>query len=641
MTLFKQIALLVTLLYFILASIIVVNNFKNAGIYMQGQLQTTAQDMATTLGIAISNHPSGNEPTTLEVLFNSVFDSGYYTRISLISVDGKLIHEKTQNIEIQGVPNWFVHLASLKASSGSTQVIKGWSQLGQLNLTLHPGYAYSSLYQTLVTTLKWFIGFFIVSIILLWVLLHYLLRPLQMVKKQADSIHNNQFVLQDDIPSTQELKSVVIAMNRMVSKIKSVFTEQEKTLGDYQTLLYIDQYTGIGNRRFMLDLIKNAMSEGSSFHGCLAIIKLVNFDELKEQQGFSVADSVIQLVTKLIQQKNNNFCADKVARLSDDEFAILLSSDDDSLIEFIRSVFEHFKQQADCIAYGESFYMVAGVSSLDSTHKVSDLLANIDYCLTMADDAGPYSINKNVTTPFELPHGKMQWRTWLNDAITNNRFFLVGQTAMDWEHNAKQKEMFVRLKNEHNQILPASAFMSMATGLGMSFEIDKAVFDLVKKLKADPENIPVALNLSAAFFDLPSAGEVLDQLLHHAQQKQTKYCFEASHHVLQQHPDMSRHIADKTRALGHQFGLDNLDFSQSLQILQTTRFDYVKISAQTLCDMNKNNSSSAYQALKTITDTLDIDVIAVGVDAQELYDQIQQLGIKLMQGNFLSIAEEQ
>jgi len=641
MTLFKQIAILVTLLYFVLASIIVANDFKNAGVFMQGQLETTAQDMVTTLGIAISNHPSGDEPSTLEVLFNSVFDSGYYSNIELISVDGNVIHKKTQSIAINGVPEWFINLVSLKAATGSTQVIKGWSQLGQLNLTIHPGFAYSSLYQTLVSTIKWFCGFFVVAIILLWILLRYLLLPLTRVRDQADSIHNNKFVLQDNIPVTLELRSVVIAMNRMVSKIQSVFSEQEKTLDEYQNMLYVDQFTGIGNRRFMIDLIKNSMSEGSSFHGCLGIIKLVNFGELKEKQGFKVTDMVVTLLVKNLQEKHNDMFADKIARLSDDEFAILLSADDDSLIDFIQSVFNQFKHQGDVKTYGDSFYMVAGVSSLDSKSNVGDLLANVDYCLTMADDSGPYTVKKNVSTQFDLPQGKMQWRAWLNDAIETDKLFLVGQKAMDLNSKAMQKEMFVRLKNEHNQILPASAFMPMATGLGMSFEIDKAVLKLASNLKPDIDKVPIALNLSAAFFDLPSAIDVLDDLLLDSQKNKSSYCFEASHHVLQQHTEMCGNISEKVRALGHQFGLDNLDFSQSLQILQTTRFDYVKISAQTLCDMNKNKSNSAYQALKTITDTLDIDMIAVGVDSQDIYDQIQQLGIGLMQGNFLSSAEEQ
>lgn len=641
MTLFKQIAILVTLLYFILASIILVNDFKNTSVFMQGQLKTTAQDMATTLGISISNHPSGNEASTLEVLFNSVFDSGYYTKIELVSVENTIIHSKTQDTKIEGVPEWFVDFIALEQASGTTQVIKGWSQLGQLSLTLHPGFAYSGLYQTLKSTIKWFVGIFVISIILLWMLLHYLLLPLQLVKKQADSIHNNKFVLQDKVPATLELKSVVVAMNRMVEKIHSVFLEQEKTLNDYQTLLFKDKLTGLGNRRFMLDLVQQSMSEGSSFHGCLAIIKLVHFDEIKENLGFDKSDALVKSMAEIIQQKHNGVFADKVSRLSDDEFAILISRDDECVVEFIVSVFNEFKKQFDVEQLGESFYMVSGVSSLDSKDNVGDLLADVDYCLTSADDKGPYSVYKNEKSQFDLPQGKMQWRAWLDDALKTDKLFLVGQDALDLNKNPQQKEMFVRLKNNHNQILPASAFMPMATGLGMSFEIDKAVFNLASKIDSNVGNVPIALNLSSAFFDLPSANQVLEDLLESAKQTGATYCFEASHHVLQQHAEISAKISEKVRTLDHQFGLDNLDFSLSLQILQTTRFDYVKISAQTLCVMNNDQSNSAYQALKTITDTLDIDMIAVGVDSQELYDQIQQLGIKLVQGNFLSTAEEQ
>ncbi|NIO39279.1 MAG: hypothetical protein GTO41_03185, partial [Burkholderiales bacterium] len=56
----------------LLLMIIVLTDLRRTGDFQQGQLQTTAQDMATTLGIAISTLPDGNDPATLEVLFNAV-----------------------------------------------------------------------------------------------------------------------------------------------------------------------------------------------------------------------------------------------------------------------------------------------------------------------------------------------------------------------------------------------------------------------------------------------------------------------------------------------------------------------------------------------------------------------------------------
>ena len=57
MTLFKQIALLISTVFLVLLIIIVLNGLARTSSFQQGQLQTTAQDMATTLGIAISNLP--------------------------------------------------------------------------------------------------------------------------------------------------------------------------------------------------------------------------------------------------------------------------------------------------------------------------------------------------------------------------------------------------------------------------------------------------------------------------------------------------------------------------------------------------------------------------------------------------------
>ena len=196
MTLFKQIALLVSIAFVLLASIILINDFSRTGQFLQGQLQTSARDMATTLGISISNIPEGDDQASLEVLFNSVFDSGYYTKIELVSVDGTIIHKKSQNIELENVPDWFVNMVPLTSAEGSSQVMRGWTQLGELKLILHPGFAYSGLYETLISTLKWFAVLLIVSILVLWLVLHYLLQPLQRVREQADAIQRNQFVQQ-------------------------------------------------------------------------------------------------------------------------------------------------------------------------------------------------------------------------------------------------------------------------------------------------------------------------------------------------------------------------------------------------------------------------------------------------------------
>lgn len=637
MTLFKQIALLVSLIFLLLAGIIIVNDFKRTGIFLQGQLQTTAQDMATMLGIAISNSSAEADAPGLEVLFNSVFDSGYYSSIKLQSTDGKIIHQKSQQLELDSVPQWFVKMVPLKAAEGKTQVMKGWTQLGTLSLTLHPGYAYSGLYNALVATLKWFALIFFGAILLLWLMLKTLLRPLQKVREQADSITRNQFVQQQSIPATQELKSVVIAMNRMVSKVQAVFDDQQATLSRYQQLLYRDKLTGLGNRRYMMDQLQQALVEASPFHGCLAVIRLQNYEVLRDRQGYEVTDRVLLKLSALVAQNHADVSAQTLARLSDNEFALLITADQHSVVDFIQSLYRQARDSEAFEAVAEDAWLIAAVSILQDGQSSGDLLSGIDYCLSQAQNDGPYSIEQHVLDTLDLPQGKMQWRHWLDDILHSSRLFLVGQVALDQNRVAVQKELFIRSRNEKQQVIPASAFMPMASGLGMAIEIDKAVFKMITQSdELNQHGVPLAINLSAAFFELADAHDEFEQLLSQSRDQGLQLCFEASHHILLQHPVMRAHIAERVKKLGHQFGIDNLDFGQSLQLLQEGQFDYVKINALTLCEIGSNEMSSGYQALKTLTDTLDIQIIAMAVDSRQIFEQLTTLGIQVMQGNFLS-----
>lgn len=639
MTLFKQIALLVSLFLLLLAGIFIASDFNRTEKFLQGQMQTMARDMATTLGIVISNLPEGGDMATLEVLFNSVFDSGYYSTIELVAVDGSVIHQKNQEITIEGVPDWFINRVSLSAAEGTTQVMQGWSQLGQLRLSLHPGYAYSGLYNALISTLKWFALIFIVINIILWLLLHYLLLPLQRVKEQADSIHENQFVQQHKLPATKELKRVVEAMNRMVSKVQGVFNDQQKTLTRYQQLLYQDKLTGLGNRRYLMDQLHQSLTEESSFHGSLGIIKLVKFEQIRVHQGYELSDQLIKKLAELFSLPHAGFSTDKAARLSNDEFAFLIAADEGTAAEFIQQLFEKFKSLSLLEEIHNECYLVAGLSILEPGEDLGDLISNVDYCLTQAISVGPYSIEKKLSTMLLLPQGKMQWRHWLEEVLKKDRLFLVGQTAMDKNKKAVQKELFIRCRNENNQLIPASAFMPMASTLGLAIEIDKAVFKLINKECSGSNEIPLAINLSSAFFELADAHTEFEHMLSNFRDRGIYLCIEASHHILQHHPDMCRKVSDKVKQFDHRFGVDNLDMRQSLHFLQAARFDYVKINATTLGNLHDDDLSTGYQALKTITDTLDIRIIVVGVDSQALFDRFLEMGIEVMQGNLLGESE--
>ncbi|MBL4850857.1 MAG: diguanylate cyclase [Gammaproteobacteria bacterium] len=345
MTLFKQVALLVSLVFLLLVIVTIIGDFRRSSEFLTGQLQTTAQDMATTLGISISNSDTSSDIASLETLFNSVFDSGYYTRIQLTDSNGDVIHKKEQKLALREVPDWFISLVPLREATGTSQIQQGWMLVGQLSITVHPGFTYASLYQSLKMTILWAIALFLIGMILLWFLLHKLMAPLESIRQQADAIHTNQFIQQKKLPSTPELRRVVEAMNRMIAKVQSIFSAQQNTLSRYQDLLYVDSLTGLGNHKYIVNQLEHSLPEDTTNYASIVMIKLSGVDVLRNRKGYDVADIIICLVADLLNEHCIADADEKCARLSEYEFALLVCIEPDVVTGRIEACFDDFREK--------------------------------------------------------------------------------------------------------------------------------------------------------------------------------------------------------------------------------------------------------------------------------------------------------
>jgi len=640
MTMFKQIAIVVSLVFVIFVGIVMATSLSQYREIVSGQLQTAAQDMVTTLGIAIGNSAYSMDQPAYETLFNAVFDSGYYSSINLVSPEGSMIQSKSRQLAVEGVPDWFVAAVPIDPATASTQVMQGWTQIGVLKLTLHPGYVYYGLYENLKNALLWFVLLFTAAMVLLWLLLHFLLKPLIKVKQQADAIYANRFVKQTMVPHTAELRVVVSAMNRMVDKVHSLFDDQERALSRYQKLLYEDRLTGLSNRQHFMSLLESAHSSEAEFHCRVAVIKILNYESIREHYGYEKSDKVVKTLAALLKERVNLHENFQIARLSMDEFALIIPADQKAVAEFVDAVFADFKASTDIDEMQHDIALVAGISDVNVGRGISQTLADTDFALAQAEACGAYSIKEAQTSGLDLPQGKSQWRNWLENCIEHHKFYLVRQNVVDSAGETIHQEVFIRLKNDKNETVPAGMFMPMANALNLGESLDRVVFGLIKEASTKSSEIPIALNLTASVFSHADALVAFHQLLVFFKEKSLGLCVEASHTILEKYPAMCVQVADSVREAGHRFGIDNLNITRSIHELRMVRPDYIKINATTLFDMTQSELPAGFDALLTMTRTMDIELIAVGVDNEEIHDHLKELGIAVMQGNLLAAPEE-
>ena len=140
MTLFKQIALMLSIFLLIILATVLTLNFQSANKSVQERLYEDAKNTATSLSISLGS--ANGDISMMSTMINANFDSGTYRYISLVDVDDKMIYDRINESETPDVPKWFIKALNIKAPVASANVSAGWSQVGILNIQSDETYAY-------------------------------------------------------------------------------------------------------------------------------------------------------------------------------------------------------------------------------------------------------------------------------------------------------------------------------------------------------------------------------------------------------------------------------------------------------------------------------------------------------------------
>ena len=81
MTLYRQLIIFTLVLFFLLFAGTWYAKLDSTRAFLADQLESHAQDTATSLGLSVSQHVVKNDMPSVESMINAVFDRGYYENI--------------------------------------------------------------------------------------------------------------------------------------------------------------------------------------------------------------------------------------------------------------------------------------------------------------------------------------------------------------------------------------------------------------------------------------------------------------------------------------------------------------------------------------------------------------------------------
>ena len=640
MTLFRQLIIAIVTLFVILYSVEVGIVYQSR-LLVEQQMKVHAQDTATSLALSMSQAASENDLVTLETLFNAISDSGYYQRIYFANLKKDVLVDRSFPVLVEGVPDWFIELIQIEPHEGKAEVSSGWAMLGELTVVSHPGQFYLRLWEENKKRLIWFSLVTLSVCILSAIALGIILRPLVRVERQANAICNKEFIIQDTLPGSRELKSVVLAMNRMAKQLKEIFDSQLNLIQQLQKKSLRDSVTGLSNRAdFDARFDHLTSSDAGPVSGAVYILAIAKFDAVNDKAGRDEGNAILRRVGEVLEQITGDNPNVLLARRQGPQFSLFVPDliRGDALLlarkiyDVVLTVEWKFQEQDPLIIH-------MGMCFSPEIENARDMLVEADLALKKAQNNGDVSSWMELgaaqggdSIPL-LSRPIPEWRTLLEAELESQSLPIVFQPIFSSSRQLIGQEVFARLESE-GRLITAGIFMPLVERFGLSVQFDQLVLNRVADLaSAIPDNQFICINLCTCSIQNDEFVSWLDKWLLHHPSLATQLIMEIPEHAMRAIEPV-RNLVQVLQKYKVRLGIDHFGLdSTAFGYLASLPLHHAKVHSSFIQEIDSKPDNRFYiESLAQIMRTRDILLMVEGVESQEEWETVVTLGIDAAQG---------
>ncbi len=631
MTLFKQIALIMSIFLFFVLLSIVTFNANSAKRYAQEEMANNAQNTASFLSLSLA-HAQGNI-SEMSAMINAIFDSGYFKKIALTDENGVLLFERTKTEDDAATPEWFKNFFDIESPNAVATVSSGWTPIGHINIIPAKENTQYQLYRNFMEILESFALIALVSFILLYLVLRLVLSSLTHVKQQAEAVSDNSFIINTAIPNTIEFKEVTLAMNKMVNKVKEIFEKEAASVQEYHKVLYTDTLTGLYNKTYFERKLNELIhSQEADSHGIILGLYLEGIQEANKKLGTEKVDQLIKDVAQRAKEFSQDH-EDVICSRIDGTKIILIFPE--ALYDDIQGVanellaFVLMRLEQEALADYETSIRLA-LLNYNAKENMNSLMTQLNKAFVHGE--------RNSITSFV---SEEQFTTDLNREVIENRIkehaiAIAIQNVYDYKENILHAEAYVRLFDDKKVMHEAGAFIPLIHQMRLDTKLDQSVINFILN-ENSLDGRDIAVNISLAFLKDPAMHQWLKERLAGVS-TQTRLHFEISNQNVLGAINDAVIFSSLVRNSGHSFGIDRFSIKEqtNLNYLQMIKPEYLKIDATYLHDMLTGEQGQINPALQILIEGLDINIIASNLENKQIKQVLEQAGIKHFQGSLLA-----
>ncbi|MBL4836819.1 MAG: GGDEF domain-containing protein [Kordiimonadaceae bacterium] len=412
-----------------------------------------------------------------------------------------------------------------------------------------------------------------------------------------------------------------------------------------------DALTGQPNRVLFRNKLEEAVANcqrAGNTDGCaVLIINIDRFQQINGSFGHSAGDRfLISMASTLRRCIKSN---DTLARLSGDEFAILVSQFDAlEEVEAISKQIHATMEQPYDLDGNEVFISVSiGISSTisSSTHP-EDLIRDADFAMHRAKHAGKSRTEIYRHEPHRQARSQFHLETELRRAVERRELELYYQPIVDMKTGELRSfEGLTRWIHKDKGFVAPNDFIPLAEETGVIVKLGQwALMEACQQAKVwinavgEDRAVPINVNVSGIQFARDDVASMIENALEKTDVPGKFIRVELTESAIMANPTLIAESLTRIRNLGVKVALDDFGTGySSLNYLHQFPIDIIKIDRSFINQLEIGNQPyKILEMIGVLSESLGHDLVVEGLEDLEQVIMLRDMGFPYAQGYFYS-----
>lgn len=437
--------------------------------------------------------------------------------------------------------------------------------------------------------------------------------------------------------------------NGLLSHYVAVFSDisvLKHSQDELDHLAHHDPLSNLPNRLLFTERVEHALgrAQNEAHRGAVMVIDLDHFKHINESLGHNIGDLLLKAAGARFARQLGK--AATLARLGGDEFGLL--SEDCGQAEQAAQLAQ---QLIDCLTEpfvleGQELFISASIGiSLypQDAQTVEQVLRNVDSALFKAKNSGREGFAFYDHAQTEHARQRIELIAGLRHALENEELRVHYQPLCRLDDGQMVGvEALVRWQHPQRGLVPPGEFIPVAEDSGMINAIDAWVLEhacrqMVAWRAAGSPLQFVAVNISSRLFSRGELDQRVARVLAQTGLPADYLELEVTESAVMDDPDQAQALLERLRSLGVRLAIDDFGTGySSLARLKRLPVQKLKLDQSFVAGLPDDKDDRAItRAVIALAHSMEMNVLAEGIERVEQQDYLRELGCDYAQGYFI------